>query len=57
MVSYNFSSSEGGGKGYPFNKESHSHGFWNAEEVILLDVMTCSQTVNLDLYIQTLKTL
>jgi len=31
--------------------------FWDAEGVILVDIMPCGQTINSDLYIQTLKTL
>jgi histone-lysine N-methyltransferase SETMAR len=31
--------------------------FWDAEGVILVDIMPCVQTINSDLYIQTLKTL
>jgi hypothetical protein len=31
--------------------------FWDEEGVILVDIMPCDQTINSDLYIQTLKTL
>jgi hypothetical protein len=31
--------------------------FWDAEGVILVDIIPCGQTINSDLYIQTLKTL
>ena len=31
--------------------------FWDAEGLILVDIMPCGQTINSDLYIPTLKTL
>jgi hypothetical protein len=31
--------------------------FWDAEGVIFVDIMPCGQTINSDLYIQTLKNL
>jgi hypothetical protein len=44
-------------KAQPFRRESQGHCFWDAEGVILLDIMPCGQTINSDLYIQTLKNL
>ena len=29
--------------------------FWDAEGLILVDIMSCGQTISSDLYIQTLK--
>ena len=31
--------------------------FWDAEGLILVDIMSCDQTISSDLYIQTLNTL
>jgi hypothetical protein len=30
---------------------------WNAKGVVLVDILPCGQTINSDLYIQTVKTL
>ena len=30
--------------------------FWDAEGLILVDIVLCGQTINSDVYIQTLKT-
>jgi len=30
--------------------------FWDAEEGIFVDILPCAETINSDLYIQTLKT-
>jgi Transposase. len=39
------------------SKKSHGHHFWDAEGVILVDIIPHGQITNSDMYIQTLKTL
>ena len=41
----------------PIELESHGHCFWDAEGLILIDIMLYGQTINSDVYIRTLKTL
>jgi hypothetical protein len=57
MASSNSSSDEDV-YGYPFGRERHVHCFfWDTERVMLVDIMPRGQTINSDLYVQSLKNL
>jgi hypothetical protein len=55
MTSYNFPSEEV--KVTPSAGTLMATVFWDADGVILVDIMPHGQTINSDLYVQTLKTL